>query len=281
MGLFAGVLCALILGSEGFAPSKSALVNVRRLGLGRRGPLQRRVMTSHIEEVSQLVSAALDSPAATGSADLWQAYLGLLESDPLPTKSVTAAVIIGAGDAAAQAIENSESEESSVDVPRVLRWALFGLLLQAPWNHFFYLLLDGSLPPTPDPFTSTTLIKVAIDQFVQVSVARGHIKRSRLPPIYQCPLNPYVQAPVFTAIIFVFFALVEGKGFSFAQRQISEELGQVLLKNWAIFLPATAINLAFLPNELRVLFLNGVFFFWVIFLSLTVNGAADTAEADP
>ena len=50
---------------------------------------------------------------------------------------------------------------------------------------------------------------------------------------------------------------------------------QVLLKNWAVFLPATLINLAFLPNELRVLFLNGVFFFWTIFLSLTVNSKKD------
>ena len=34
------------------------------------------------------------------------------------------------------------------------------------------------------------------------------------------------------------------------------------MKNWAVFLPATFINLAYLPNELRVLFLNSVFFFW-------------------
>ena len=51
-----------------------------------------------------------------------------------------------------------------------------------------------------------------------------------------------------------------------------------LLKNWAVFLPATFVNLAFLPNELRVLFLNSVFFFWVIYLSLTVNAAPTAAE---
>ena len=68
----------------------------------------------------------------------------------------------------------------------------------------------------------------------------------------------------------------EGRGLDAARRQISDELGQVLVKNWAVFLPATFINLAFLPNELRVLFLNAVFFFWVIYLSLTVNAKQES-----
>ena len=47
---------------------------------------------------------------------------------------------------------------------------VFLLLLQGPWNHAFYLALDAALPPTPDPFTITTLEKVGIDQFVQVPI---------------------------------------------------------------------------------------------------------------
>ena len=45
--------------------------------------------------------------------------------------------------------------------------AVFGLVLQGPWNHAFYLLLDAALPPTPDPVTLVTLEKVGIDQFIQ------------------------------------------------------------------------------------------------------------------
>lgn len=207
----------------------------------------------------------IDLVTASGASDLWQNYLGLLESAPLPTKAVTAGLIIGAGDASAQLIEKvlstqdseegvSTTGEKGLDLIRVGRWAAFGFLLQAPWNHFFYMALDGALPPTADPFTTTTLTKVVIDQFG--------------------------QAPIFTAIIFLFFAVIEGRGFAAGKRQIEEDLFQVLLKNWAVFLPATFINLAFLPNELRVLFLNCVFFFWTIFLSLTVN-AAQAAEELP
>ena len=134
---------------------------------------------------------------------------------------------------------------------RYLRWAVFGLVLQGPWNHAFYLLLDGALPPTPDPFTITTLEKVTIDQFV--------------------------QAPIFTMIILAFFAVVEGKGLGFAKTQIQTELGGILVKNWSVFLPATVINIGFCPPELRVLFLNCVFFGWVVYLSPFLNEESETA----
>ena len=194
------------------------------------------------------------SPVLLDPASAWAAYNVELVTNPLVTKAITAGVIIGAGDAAAQLVEGSKSGKA-FDPIRYARWAIFGLLLQGPWNHAFYLLLDAALPPTPDPFTITTLEKVGIDQFV--------------------------QAPIFTAIILIFFAVVEGKGLAFAQEQIRTELKGILIKNWAVFIPATAINIAFCPPELRVLFLNCVFFGWVIYLSLLLNdGDVDGEVAD-
>lgn len=183
-------------------------------------------------------------------SELWPTYLDLLSTAPLTTKAITAGVIIGSGDAAAQVLETRESD-AEFDPMRALRWAFFGLVLQGPWNHFFYQILDSALPPTPDPFTLTTLEKVGIDQFI--------------------------QAPIFTMIILIFFAVVEGKGITFAKNQIQNDLGGILLKNWAVFLPATVINLAFCPPELRVLFLNCVFFCWVVYLSLFLNEEKSTA----
>ena len=57
------------------------------------------------------------------------------------------------------------------------------------------------------------------------------------------------------------------------------ELGGILIKNWSVFLPATAINIAFCPPELRVLFLNCVFFGWVIYLSLLLNDEGQAADS--
>merc|ERR1719182_1130156 len=185
-------------------------------------------------------------------ADAWTSYNTQLVTNPLVTKAVTAGVIIGAGDAAAQLLEGSKTG-AAFDPARYLRWAVFGLVLQGPWNHAFYLLLDGALPPTPDPFTISTLEKVGIDQFI--------------------------QAPIFTVIILGFFAIVEGKGLDFAKDQVKNDLGGILVKNWSVFLPATFINLAFCPPELRVLFLNCVFFGWVIYLSLFLNADEAAEEA--
>ena len=96
--------------------------------------------------------------------DLLSSYTNALESNPLLTKSVTAGCILGLADFAGQVFEPSSESDSSesegVDFGRAGRFAFFGLVLQAPWNHFYYQLLDGALPPTADPFTGTTAIKV-------------------------------------------------------------------------------------------------------------------------
>lgn len=218
------------------------LVPTLALGFSATTPAPRPLLPS-----SRLRSGA--APIALAPAELWNDYLGLLDSAPLVTKSITAGVIIGAGDATAQLV----GKDDGFDAIRALRWAFFGLVLQGPWNHAFYLLLDGALPPTPDPFTITTLEKVTIDQFV--------------------------QAPIFTCVILYFFALVEGKGLGFAGAQIKNELWSILLKNWAVFLPATVINISFCPPELRVLFLNCVFFGWVVYLSLFLNSDEQAEQA--
>lgn len=108
--------------------------------------------------------------------EVWEAYNTALETDPLITKSITAGVILGAADCAGQLLENkikSGDDGKEFDVARAIRFAIFGLVLQAPWNHFYYQFLDGVLPPTENPFTAVTFEKVLIDQFVQAPVFTG------------------------------------------------------------------------------------------------------------
>mmetsp|Transcript_6275 Transcript_6275/g.7950 ORF Transcript_6275/g.7950 Transcript_6275/m.7950 type:complete len:254 (+) Transcript_6275:68-829(+) len=184
----------------------------------------------------------------------WSAYNVALEENPLITKSITAGVILGAADFAGQAFERGqlgdEAVDQAVDYGRVARFAFFGLILQAPWNHFYYQLLDGALPPTEDPFTATTGIKVVIDQFV--------------------------QAPIFTVLIFFFLGILEGKTVESIKDQLDRDYKDTMFANWKLWVPATMVNIAFCPPILRVLFLNCVFFFWSIFLSVKLNN--DTEE---
>mmetsp|Transcript_13871 Transcript_13871/g.28644 ORF Transcript_13871/g.28644 Transcript_13871/m.28644 type:complete len:252 (-) Transcript_13871:134-889(-) len=188
--------------------------------------------------------------------EAWASYNVALEQSPLLVKSLSAGVILGAADLAGQAIESvrnandetsssSEEESGGIDVARFVRFAVFGLVLQAPWNHFYYTLLDGAIPPTVEPFTSTNLEKVVIDQFV--------------------------QAPIFTVLIFVFLGLLEGKQMESIQKQLENDYQDTIVANWKLWVPATVVNIGFVPPILRVLFLNCVFFFWSIYLSLLFN----------
>mmetsp|Transcript_9167 Transcript_9167/g.27558 ORF Transcript_9167/g.27558 Transcript_9167/m.27558 type:complete len:222 (-) Transcript_9167:506-1171(-) len=157
----------------------------------------------------------VDAGLADSVAGAWASYNEALEADPLLTKSVTAGVILGAADLAGQAIERAMKEDEveqdgAIDIARAARFAFFGLVLQAPWNHFYYLLLDGVLPPTVEPWTATTGVKVVIDQFV--------------------------QAPIFTVLIFCFLGLLEGKSTDAIKAQLDEDYKDTMLANCA-YLP--------------------------------------------
>lgn len=139
--------------------------------------------------------------------EAWDAYNSALEKDPLIVKSVTAGIILGAADLAGQAFERQQSKnnDSEINWARVSRFAIFGLVLQAPWNHFYYQVLDGKIPPTEDPFSATNMIKIVIDQFV--------------------------QAPVFTVLIFVFLGLLEGKATAEIQSQLKKDYKDTIIAN--------------------------------------------------
>lgn len=151
------------------------------------------------------------SSLALSPHEAWEAYNSALISKPLVTKSVTASVILGFADLAGQFVERKQGKtEEGVDLIRAARFAVFGLVLQAPWNHFYYLFLDSKIPPTEDPFTVTNGAKVVIDQFV--------------------------QAPIFTVLIFVFLGLLEGKSVQSIKGQLESDYGETIVANCEFFI---------------------------------------------
>jgi peroxisomal membrane protein 2 len=153
----------------------------------------------------------------------WVSYNDALVAHPLLVKSLTAGVLLGAADLAGQAVQgairSSDGDDDSVDAvgdrakssttidfARTARFAFFGLVLQAPWNHAYYLLLDGTIPPTEDPWTTTTAVKTVIDQFV--------------------------QAPIFTVLIFVFLGVLEGKNLDQIKSQLEDDYADTMVANW-------------------------------------------------
>jgi peroxisomal membrane protein 2 len=121
-------------------------------------------VTPRQSSVTKTTTAQTSSLNVAGAQEAWTAYNDALQADPLLVKSVTAGVILGAADIAGQAVQNKLRDEDAdaeeLDIGRTARFAFFGLVLQAPWNHFYFMTLDGAIPPTAEPFTSTNGIKV-------------------------------------------------------------------------------------------------------------------------
>lgn len=149
----------------------------------------------------------MDNGVTEAISGAWTSYNEALEANPLLVKSVTAGVILGAADLTGQTLERIQKDDSdkAIDIARVARFAIFGLVLQAPWNHFYYQLLDGALPPTPEPFTPTTGIKTVIDQFI--------------------------QAPIFTVLIFAFLGFLEGKNAEEIKKQLENDYPDTMIAN--------------------------------------------------
>lgn len=171
------------------------------------------------------------------------AYHGWLERHPLLVKCVTAMILLGL----ANFVEQSLSQYNKLDWVRVLHFAVYGLVLQAPFSHYYYYWLDTTFPPTEYPWTRRTFLKVVIDQSL--------------------------QAPLFTLMTFFFLDYVE-RGLSWHDfvLQVQQRYGPTLIANWQLWIPATIINLGLVPPIYRVLYLNVVFFIWCIILSIVLVG---------
>jgi hypothetical protein len=79
-------------------------------------------------------SSALNVAATETLQDAWTAYNNALEVQPLLVKSVSAGIILGAADLSGQAIEDIKGGRSvgqDIDLARTVRFAFFGLVLQA------------------------------------------------------------------------------------------------------------------------------------------------------
>jgi peroxisomal membrane protein 2 len=150
-----------------------------------------------------ILSLEADEPPR---CSVFKAYTDLLERHPLAVKSITAFFILGGGDLCGQGIEHMRgmSDYTGVDWPRVARFGAFGLF-GAPWSHFYFHYLDMCLPPTPKPFTWTTLFKVLIDQFI--------------------------QAPLLLAIMIIALAIMKGEGLAGAKHSMMVSYWVTLIAN--------------------------------------------------
>ena len=181
-------------------------------------------------------------------------YARALEMAPVITKSLTAGVIFGASDLAAQVIENATAPP---DWPRLLTAALVGLLYFGPAAHFWYAMMQRLYPRST---LRAVLTKTALGQIVFAPIftivyfaaalvaANGLIGLGQLRAKVAADLLPTIVAGLW------FWPLVDVVSFAVIAKQEGGE--------------------AWLP-----LFVNAVSLVWQVYLSLKARGAGEFRPA--
>ena len=223
--LFACLTLASI--SEGFA-----------IGNGRGGG------SSNNGRKSRFLSGGGDSQGKIfdDKTGLWAGYNRLLDKDPLLTKALTSGFGFLLGDILAQTfIEKNDA----LDLARMIRLSLFGLLIHGPTAHFFYGKLDKLIPSTD---IVPVISKVGIDQLA--------------------------WNPIFGSIFLSFMSLTEGHGVESAAQNVKDKLVTTVLGSWSIWPVAHFVNFKFVDPKYRILYINGVQIFYNMFLSIIAHRSA-------
>ena len=73
--------------------------------------------------------------------------------------------------------------------------------------------------------------------------------------------------PVFVPTFMTSLMILESKPFDDIQRVLQRDVSDVVVSNWALWIPAMLINFRYVPGPWQVLFSNCVGFVWNIYLS--------------
>lgn len=173
---------------------------------------------------------------AKGLGILWAAYISLLDTQPILTKSLTSMTGFALGDLLAQKFLEKKED---IDLTRLMKLASFGALVHGSTGHFFYNFLDSKIPGTA---ALTVAKKVFIDQVL--------------------------WNPVFGCMFFGYMGAVDGMGPSAISEKIKNNLWTSVKGSWTVWPVAHAINFRFVPTSQRLLYINTIQIFYNCFLSI-------------
>lgn len=170
-------------------------------------------------------------------------------SSTFPRQCLTGGVLFATGDTIAQQLV--EKRRSNHDVPRTLRLALYGGAVFSPLASIWFGKVLERVQLASKPANIAT--KVALDQGV--------------------------AAPTFVAMFFTVTTLMAGGSPQDAKQKLHDNWWSTLKTGWAVWIPVQAINMALVPVNARLLFVNVVSIFWNTFLSIkSAAGGAKQLE---
>ncbi|KAK3016939.1 hypothetical protein RJ639_007566, partial [Escallonia herrerae] len=155
--------------------------------------------------------------------EAWKKYLRSLQLHPLRTKAVTAGVMIGCSDLAAQKI----SGVKKLQLRRLLLLVLFGFAYSGPFGHFLHKLMDIIFKGKKD--TKTVAKKVLLEQLT--------------------------SSPWNNLFFMMYYGLlVEGRPWSLVKNKVRKDYPSVQLTAWKFWPIVGWINYQYMPLQFRVVF---------------------------
>jgi hypothetical protein len=193
------------------------------------------------------------------SNPLFAWYSQQLDARPLFTKCMSAGIVSFVGDLSSQTVLKKAGHDPDapildrIDWKQTARFVGMNLFMVGPTLHYWYRYLGKVYPGSR--WTSVAN-RVFWDEFV-------------FTPVYY---------PVFLTILWKL-----EHGFDFSMKKIGDmlwnEMPTLILAEWAIYVPAQAINFRFIPGKFQVLFSNVVGIVWNGYLSYTAQQATGNHEA--
>ncbi|CAJ1950062.1 unnamed protein product [Cylindrotheca closterium] len=209
------------------------------------------------------------------SAFAW--YSRQLDERPIVTKAASAAVISSTGNILAQYIKfHTDQEEAKEDYETrmanangetalaelreeekkfivqwgaVGRFAFLNAVFVAPVLHHWYSFINRSVPGTS---IARVMQRTFWDEFV-------------FSPIY---------IPAFLGGLWT----LEGTSPDKIKTMLSNELGQIIVAEWILWVPTMLVTFRYAPVKFQVLVINCVGVVWQTFLSFMANNAHDKQE---
>lgn len=131
---------------------------------------------------------------------------------------------------------------SNLDIARLARFALFGLLFTGPAGHFW---------------------NVALENLVQLPGVRGVLTKVAFDQVF--------FSPIATAIFFAVMKVAEGYNLQDTRDFLKNNLGGTIVSSWRLWPLANVVNFSCVPPSHRVVFTSAVSVVWISFMSLVAN----------
>lgn len=179
-------------------------------------------------------------------AHIWRAYQNALHKHPFKTHTILTAVLMGLGDASAQVIIEKKQIQQ-LDLVRTGQFAGVGLFFVGPVLRTWFITLDklfGAAGKT------TAIKKLVLDQ--------------------TC------FAPSLLASFMGVMNVVHGGTLEQYKAKLSTTYFEILKAQYSIWPAVQICNFYFVPLQHRILVVNGVAYFWNIYLAWKINKSRHT-----